>query len=231
LERLKRALAQQTAFVELFECCPDLEAFIASLDASGFSRLLGIFVSSPDEHLCSEKVLERHGHHGYCTLRVEITGDQREDGRCKSRAWTSAVKRPEESDEHFRIVIGITKQPLTGNATSDKAARWGEIAAVVHELGHADDLTNGITFQADLATNIEEAEYYAHQYACRFFRDRKLVMGIVAYLSSAVCALSRDPEGSASRAATRFLHSEDYRLSLQMVPKLMQRQYRLIEVS
>ena len=134
LRQIKTKTARYRTILNMGESCPDLDEFIASLDISGTSRLLGIFRCSPDEYLATEAILEKHGHLGYRTLECEIDGERTSGGDAKGRGWTAAAKREHEPDEQFRIFVGIVKRPPTGDSTSDMLTRWGEVIAVVHEL-------------------------------------------------------------------------------------------------
>lgn len=228
LRQLKTKRAQTRTILQMGESCPDLGDFIASLDTSGINRLLGIFRCSPDEHLATETILEKHGYAGYRMLQCEIDGAQTSGGDGKARGWAAAVKREEEQDEQFRIFVGIVERPLTGNSGSDMSGRWGAVIAVVHELGHAYDMDQGISFHLGQPLRIEESEYVAHEFACQFLRKREMTMGLTAYLSMAVCPMVND-ESAIAVAARRFMASEEYRLALQEIPPYIRRQLGVTE--
>jgi len=50
-------------------------------------------------------------------------------------------------------------------------------------------MENMIVWGLGAAYDIEQAEYFAHEYACRFFLKRRMTMGLVAYLSTTVCPI------------------------------------------
>jgi hypothetical protein len=216
--------------MQMSEGYPDLDDFIASLHTKEITRLIGIFCCSPEQYLCTETLLREHGHPGYRCLKAEIQGDRTPCGDTKVRAWTSAVKRECETDDKFKIVIGVVRQPPTGDSNSDSIDRWSEVISVVHELGHAEDMEKGINFRVGQAFDIANAEYYAHQFAGRLLRERNMVMGLVAYLSIVICPMVRCESQSTSDAAKRFMESEEYRNCLRMIPKRVRRQFQIREV-
>jgi len=229
LRKLKTKFTHCTAIIQMTQECPGLDDFIASLDTSGIRRLIGIFCCSPEEYLCTEKILEERGYSGYRILQCDIEGDRISGGDGKGRGWTSAVKLQNECDDQFRIFIGIVRPAPTGNSTSDLILPWEALISVVHELGHADDLDKGITFRIGKTFVLEEAEYYAHQFSCRLLRERRMVMGLTTYLSIAVCSMTGKSLGSTTNAAKCFLASEEYQQCFRMIPKYVRRQFSLTD--
>lgn len=233
LFRAKTKLSQAKAIVQMAKDYPDLETFVASLDTSEIRRLLGVFFCSPEEYLETEAVLERNGHPDYRALQGEIDGDPAPGGDGKGRGWTSAVKYDGEPDGQFRVFVGIVKQSAipdspTGDSTSEIVNRWGELIAVVHELGHAHDLDQGITFHVGQSFSVEEAEYVAHDYACRFLRKHRMTMGLISYLSMAICPIVKG-EGSHANAARRFMASDEYRVAFRQIPRAARDLYNILE--
>jgi len=223
----KAKMRRLQKILEIAHTCPALDDFIASLDTKEITRLIGIFCCPPEQYLCTERILREHGHPGYLCLKAEIQGDRTPCGDTKVRAWTSAVKRECETDDKFKIVIGVVRQPPTGDSDSDTIDRWSEVISAVHELGHAEDMEKGINFRVGQAFDIANAEYYAHQFACRLLQERNMVMGLVTYLSIAVCPMVRCESQSTSDAAKRFMESEEYRNYLRMIPKGLRRQFAM----
>ncbi|HUV64372.1 MAG TPA: hypothetical protein VMW24_10780 [Sedimentisphaerales bacterium] len=229
LQKLQKKFKHSAEIMQLLHDCPKLDDFISSLDTSGIHRLIGIFCCTPEQYLCTEKILEERGFSGYRTLQCPIEGDRISGGDGKGRGWTSAVKLQNECDDQFKIFIGLVRPSPTGVSASDRILPWEALISVVHELGHANDLDKGITFRIGKTFNLEEAEYYAHKFSCRLFRVRKMIMGLTTYLSVAICPMTDKGPGSTANAARRFLTSEEYRQSFSMIPKHVRRQFKLTE--
>lgn len=229
LGRVKAKLAQAEEIVRLAKSYPDLDQFIASLQPFHPSRLLGIFRCSPEEYLAADTVLARNGYPGYRMLECEIDGEDTPSGDGKGRAWTAAVKQEDQSDEAFKIFVGIVNRPSSDDSISAVSGRWMEIVSVVHELGHAYDMDNGITFHLGRPFDIEDAEVVAHDFACRLLRELGLTMGLTTYLSSVICSMLNDSNDSVASAARRFLASEEYRRCLSEIPGHMHEQFGILK--
>jgi hypothetical protein len=225
---LKAQASPDRRILELAEECPDLVEFTASIDTSGFRRLLGIFPCSLAEYLATEMVLEKHGHPGYRPVQAETDGDPSTGGDRKARGWTTAVKRGGEPDEAFRIFVGIVRHPATGRVAEDICARWSEVIALAHELGHAHDMDHGGSFHIGGPLSIEQAEYEAHGFACRLLRRQRLTMGLAMYLSIAVCPIATDEQTSAAVAARRFMASLEYRRCRRQIPRFVREQFGIL---
>ena len=222
-------LSRLKEIVRMCQEYPDIDNFIDSLDTSGFRRLLGIFRCPPEQYLQTEAVLERHGYSGYQMLQAEIETKDGSAGDGQGRGWTAAVKKEAEADEQFKIVVAIVQPEMTGDSSEDDTRRWAEVVSVVHELGHAHDMDRGISFQLGQPFNIEEAELFAHNFACQVLRKREMIMGLTAYLSIAICPISQD-EGSAAEAAKRFMASEEYGLCIKAIPRHIRESFDIPEV-
>ena len=229
LKRERQDCARSAKIMRLADDVPGLEDFIDGVDTSRLTRLIGIFVCSTDEYLATEDVLERHGHGGYRMLKCEIEGDVESGGDGRARGWAAAVKLEAEPDSEFKIFVGIVKRQPTAGSGRDLTNRMSEIVAIAHELGHAFDMQFGDTFRFDRPIDIEEAEYVAHTHACRLLRDNSLVMGLVAYLSIAICAVIDSEGESVARAAQRFVESDEYRQCIMQIPSFIRRHFDLKE--
>jgi len=229
-QRLNTRLSQVREIVRMGQECPDINQFIASLYTAACTRLLGIFRCPPEKYLATEAVLAMNGHAGYLTLEAEISGGDGLSGDGKGRGWAAAVKQEGLPDAEFKIFVGIVRPTLTGDSAEDAVRRWAEVISVVHELGHAHDMDQGVSFRLGEPLSIEEAELFAHRFACRLLRERRMTMGLTAYLSMAICTIS-DADGAGAAAARRFMASEEYSLSLQAIPRYVRRNFDIIEAT
>lgn len=217
------------ATLKAAEACPGLAEFIASMDTSSITRLLGVFCCSPNEYLQTEGVLAARGYPGYEVLQCEIEGERTERHQNGPRGWAAAVKRAGEQDSQFKIFVGIVQRPPADEPAEDMARRWGEIVAVAHELGHADDMQNRLHFPLNDSLDLVAAEVHAHRYACHLLAEQEQIMGLAAYLAIGVCPIANDSSTSASTAAREFMQSNTYKASYARIPSHMRGLFGLIE--
>ena len=223
---LRKKLSRLKHIFQKADDCPDFDQFLGSLDLSGLSRLIGIFSCTPDEYGATEAVLARDGHPGYEVLQWEVNGEKGDERDPEGpRAWTAAVKRAGQSDEAYRIFVGIVRRPATGDGAKDAIARWGEIVSAVHELGHAHDLQDGAMLASDGVMDIAQAELRAHKFACRFFRDHRMMMALTVYLATVVSPIADESGAAVPLAASEFMASSEYAKCLKRIPKYLQRQF------
>ena len=209
---------------------PDIEQFIKSVDTSSVNRLLGIFFCPPESYGDTSRILNMAGYPGYQVLKGEIEGKSAVQGRDPKRGWTCPVKSEGAADSDFRIFIGLVRHPDTEKETRDTVSGWFGIVSFLHELAHARDLNEGVTFRLGQPFKIRDAEYFAHDYVCKFLRERRMTCALTAYLSIAVISIAEIREENAIIEAARlFMKSEEYRQSFQSIPRIYRKTFNIRE--
>jgi hypothetical protein len=84
------------------------------------------------------------------------------------------------------------------------------IALFLHELGHVADFQTGTNLVKGNAIDLEAAELYAHEFACRRLLAKGFKQPLRLYINSAIEQLTRAPVQSMAEAAQRFKQSALY---------------------
>lgn len=102
----------------------------------------------------------------------------------------------------------ICMKASVGGVTDQNILSAMKIGALLHEIGHVDDIERGINWQYDNKLKWVDAEVYAHHYACKRMMESNYFVPLGQYIDG-VRKMKDDGDKHARLGASRFLESAE----------------------
>jgi hypothetical protein len=170
--------AKQTraSLIDVFDCDDqtfvlDADTQLKALDLGGFTRIT--VPLSDDLDFTKDPSVGTNN----------ILGDVKDLSNGQVRGFTSVV----EKDGLRRTIIvmrkGVGREPSTSELRCEIRAL--KVAALSHEIGHADDIEKEIHWKRDIR-NMIGSEVYAHHFACRTLIEQSCFFALELYVDGVV---------------------------------------------